>query len=45
MSDAKGYLPDGEYACQATLHVKDGKVLVVIHRRAEKGTGRERGRR
>ena len=31
MSDAKGNLPDGEYACQATLHVRDGKVLVVIH--------------
>jgi hypothetical protein len=31
MNDQKKCLPDGQYACAATLHVKEGKVVVVLH--------------
>lgn len=31
MSDSKRCLPDGAYACRATLHIKDGKAVVMIH--------------
>ena len=31
MSDSKRCLPDGAYACRATLHIKGGKAVVMIH--------------
>jgi len=27
----KGIPKDGEYPCSATLHIKDGKAVVVLH--------------
>ncbi len=31
MGDQQKRLPDGQYDCAATLHVKDGNVVVVLH--------------
>lgn len=31
MNEQKQCLADGRYSCSATLHVKDGKVVVVLH--------------
>jgi hypothetical protein len=31
MKEQRQNLPDGTYDCSATLHVTDGKVVVVLH--------------
>jgi hypothetical protein len=31
MEKTKACLTDGQYPCQATLHIKDGKAVVVLH--------------
>jgi len=31
MNEQKDHLPDGQYDCSATLHIKDGKAVVVLN--------------